>query len=220
MNLLQRLLALIGGDTAKTEDDVVGFVQNLIDSAKATLAATKARWDAEDAARACDTSMPNSSPAEALGALLKLLDDKGAAAKTEHATLVNSLAAAETGRQEAQASLIAFRTAAAEPLVALAVSGGRVLPAKREEALASLVNAATPEAFTAAAAELAARTPVMKVAATAGSDRRRDTDVRARQDQILSLVNSRMTSKSEDYDSAFAAVRKENPALFQETPQT
>lgn len=219
MNLLQRLLALIGGDTTKSEDDVVSFVQKLIDSAKATMEAAKARWDAENAASNCDTAIPNSAtPAEALAALLKRLDEKGAAVQTAHAALVNSHATAETARQQAEASLVAFRSAAAAPLVDAAVAGGRVLPAKRDEALASLVNAATPEAFTAAAVALANAKPALKVAPTAGADPRRDTSMRERQDQIISLVNARMMDKGEDYDTAFTAVRKENAALFQEIP--
>ena len=218
MNLLQRLLALIGGTTVKTEDDVVSFVQNLLESAKATMAAAQTRWDAENAAAQCDTAMPNSAtPADALKALLGRLDAARTAAKTESAAAAVALANATTAQQTATATLLAFRKAAAEPLVTAAVAGGRVTPAKKDEALASLVNAATPEAFTTAAAALASAKPAMKVAATAGADRSRDTGVRDRQDKFLALVNARVTKNGEEYDDAFAAVRKENPAVF-DTP--
>jgi len=218
MNLLQRIIALLGGDTTMSEDDVVSSVQKLIDSAKATMEAAQARWNAENAACNCDTAMPNSAtPAETVAAIIKRFDDKAAAAQTAHATLVNAHTAADTARQQAEASLAAFRTAAAAPLVEAAVAGGRVLPAQREAALASLVNAGTPEAFTAAAIALVNAKPALKVAATAGADPRRDTSMRERQDQILSLVNAHIDQTGTDYNTAFTAIRHAHPGLFQDT---
>jgi hypothetical protein len=218
MNLLQRIIALLGGDTTLSEDDVVSAVQKLIDSAKATMEAAQARWDAENAACNCDTAMPNSAtPAEALAALLQRLDATRSAAHAQQAALANAHTAADTARQQAEASLAAFRTAAAAPLVDAAVAGGRVLPAHREEALASLVNAGTPEAFTAAAVALANAKPALKVAATAGVDPRRDTSMRERQDQVLSLVNAHIAQTGTDYNAAFTFIRRAHPALFLDT---
>jgi len=217
MNLLQRIIALLGGDTTLSEDDVVSAVQKLIDSAKATMEAAQARWDAENAACNCDTAMPNSAtPVEALAALLQRLDATRSEAHAQQAALANAHTAADSARQQAEASLAAFRAAAAAPLVEAAVAGGRVLPAQREAALASLVNAGTPEAFTAAAVALVNAKPALKVAATAGADPRRDTSMRERQDQIHSLVNSHIDKTGADYNTAFTAIRRAHPALFLE----
>lgn len=175
MPLLQRILALIGDTTKTTDDDVVGFVQTLLDATRSE-------------------------------------------AQAQQAALANAHTAAEAARQAAEASLAAFRAAAAAPLVDAAVAGGRVLPAQREAALASLVNAATPEAFTAAAVALANAKPALKTAPTAAADPRRDTSMRQRQDEILSLVNAHIDQTGADYDAAFTAIRRAHPALFQDSP--
>jgi hypothetical protein len=194
MPLLERLLALIP-DTAKaTEDDVCAFVNSLADTAKAVREAATAAG----------------APTDTLAALLKHLDDKAV-------SLANSQSAADSARQQAEASLAAFRAAAAAPLVDAAVARGRVLPADREAALASLTNASTPDAFTAAAVALANAKLVMKVAPAAAADPRRDTTMRQRQDEILSLVNAHMDKAGTDYDTAFTAIRHAHPGLFQDT---
>ena len=98
----------------------------------------------------------------------------------------------------------------------VAIAAGKVLPAGREAALAPLVNAATPEAFTAAAVALANAKQVMKISARASGGPRREQKVADRQEQFLALVNSYQKDHQCDYDTAFAAVRKANPAIFGE----
>jgi hypothetical protein len=194
MTLLDRILALTGDATKTTEDDALAFVNSLADTAKAVREAATAAG----------------APADTLAALLKHHTDKAVA-------LANAQTAADAARQAAEASLAAFRTAAAAPLVDAAVAGGRVLPAQREAALASLVNATTPDAFTAAALALSQAAPVLKTVATTAADPRRDTTMRHRQDEILSLVNAHMSSSGTDYDTAFTAIRRSHPALFSDT---
>jgi hypothetical protein len=74
MDLLARLVALIGKDDVKSEDDVIGYVQSAITGLKAVYDSLEMRWKAEDAARTVANEA--GSLAGELTALLGLLDSK------------------------------------------------------------------------------------------------------------------------------------------------
>lgn len=174
MTLLQRLLALIGQETVKTEDDMVNHVTGLVNEATRLAAA--------------------------------------------HTELANQVAADATELQTAQAALAAMteqrqaeRGARVELLVNAAVADGRVTPAEREGLVTDLVNA---EDIAPKLTELANRKPALKTKPVTRDLGRRDADVHTRREQALALVNKRMADTGDDYETAFAVVQKENPALF------
>ncbi len=117
----------------------------------------------------------------------------------------NARAAVETAFAEE-------RKARVELLVSNAISQGRVTLAEKEKTLAELCNAG--DEFAARAAELASKPPVFKTGAahTANLGQRKESSDAAT--AVLTLVNARMDQNREDYDTAFARVRKDRPELF------
>ena len=117
-----------------------------------------------------------------------------------------------TARAVAETAFANERKARIELLVGNAIAHGRITLADKEKTLTELANAG--DAFDARAAELAARTPVMRTGAThtAHLGQRKESSDAAT--AVLTLVNARMDQNREDYDTAFARVRKDKPELF------
>lgn len=200
MDLLHRLIALIGDANLKTDDDIVSAVQKMIAAAQALKASVDSRWAAEDAARA---ALPNASDPFALanGFILHL----GGTVQTlnARAALVDAL----------QARLTAERTAHATTLVNAAVVRGAVLQEHAAGRIADLVNAG--DVFADKARELSALPPLMKTGSQTSDVAPRSAVVADRRARFQEFVNARMSARSESYDAAFAAVAKEHPELLQ-----
>jgi phage I-like protein len=199
MDLLQRLIALIGDAELKTDDDVVSAVSKMIEAAKALKKSVESRWDAEDAARA---ALPNASDPFALAA--GYIAHIGATVETLNARagLVDGL----------QAKLDAAVKAHATGLVHAAVARGAVLQAHADSRIADMCHAG--DAFAAKADELAALPPLMRTESRTGDVATRSTAVADRRAQFHEFVNARMADGKLGYDAAFAAVMKEHPALL------
>ncbi len=143
---------------------------------------------------------------EKLAEVMKRLDE------SEKANALQ-LANEQTARAGLEAAFANERKARVELLVGSAISQGRITLADRERTLTELANAA-PESFEARAAELASRAPVLRTGAahTAHLGQRKESSDAAT--AVLTLVNARMDQNREDYDTAFARVRKDKPELF------
>jgi hypothetical protein len=150
---------------------------------------------------------------EKLAEVMKKLDESENANAVQLANEQTARTAAETAREAAEVAFANERKARCELLVANAIAQGRLTLADKERTLTELANAA-PESFTARAAELASRPPVLKTGAahTAHLGQRKESSDAAT--AVLTLVNARMDQNREDYDTAFARIRKEKPELF------
>lgn len=134
------------------------------------------------------------------------------AAKTQAETaLANEAAAktaAETAKTEAETALANERKARIGLLLDGAIAAGKVTAADRGRWEADL------EAnFEAKATELANAKPVIKTeSATKNLGQRKET--KAASDNVVELVNERMAKTGEEWTPAWAAVKREHPALF------
>lgn len=210
MNLLQRLIALLGDESVQDDDAMVMAVSKLIEAAKALKASVESKWQAEDAAR---LALPNAGDPFALAAgFIAHLEGSvsvataNAAALAEKAGLVATLGA----------QLTAARTAHAETLVNAAVSRGSVLQEHAASRVADLVNAG--EGFAAKAAELASLPPLMKTASATADAGPRTVQVADRRARFQELVNAAMPDCGNDYDKAFASVASKHPELLGGSP--
>jgi len=122
------------------------------------------------------------------------------------------LANERSARAGAEAAFANERKARVELLVSNAIAQGRITLAEKEKTLTELCNAG--EAFAGKSAELASKPPLLKTGAahTANLGQRKESSDAAT--AVLTLVNARMDQNREDYDTAFARVRKDKPELF------
>jgi len=130
--------------------------------------------------------------------------------KSENAGLQSRVSASETAFSNE-------RKARIEQLLDQAVADGRLTPASRPEWASKLETNFANE--TTALSKL---TATMKTRASTGDLGQRKADLANMQDRQLKvqeLVTDRMKTKGEAYDTAFANVRRENPALFQSMQQ-
>lgn len=216
MNLLQRLLALVGLETVKTEDDVVSFVSQAVAALKKIKEATDARWKAEDAAR---MALPNEAPAEdRLIALLGGLDESATLLANEVQTrqrVETDLADVKAKCTAAEEALKTSRRGHAELLFANAAREGRVTPAQKDGWIGKF-----DQDFDGTVTLLANEKKKVKTSSVVTDLGKRNSTEADRRGKILELVNARMASTGEDYTTAFVAVEKDsnNAALFQEQP--
>jgi phage I-like protein len=147
--------------------------------------------------------------------------DKAAAeaAKTQAETaLANEVAAktaAETAKAEADAAKAAVETALANErservtlLLDGAIRDGKITAADRERWQGELTAS-----FDTKVVELANAKPVIKTdSRTKNLGQRKE--VSAASDKVVELCNERMAKNNEDWTTAWAAVKRENPALF------
>jgi len=211
MDLLQRLLALIGRDEVKTDDDVVSSVQKLIEAVKKIREASDAEWAGEAAAR---EALANTADDETFATdLLRVVGES-------FAELTNSVGTHSTraGELETQLTTItadrdAHRLARAEALVNTAIEGGRVVVGQKDTWLESLVNAAD---FAAEAAKLAGLQAVVPAAGDppAGDLDGRESEVRANSRKFIGLVNAHMEETGQAYEDAFSAMKDAHPELL------
>ncbi len=207
MNLLQRLIALLGDATIATEDDLVNAVQKMISGLKALRDSIDARWKAEDAAR---QALPNAGDPFALAEGLIANMDGLLAAANARAT---ELEASQTDLVATlNAKVVAERTAHAETLVHAAVSRGAVLQEHAASRIADMVNAG--DAFADKARELASLPALMKTEPRTQGVEARSTEIADRRARFHEFVNAAMPAHGNDYDAAFAAVAKEHPELL------
>ena len=212
MELLQRLIAILGLEGGATEDDVVSAFAKLVEAARKIKEAVEAKWDAEDAAR---EALPNEMPIdEAIGKVLVLVGDGELALANETSArteLETALAGEKEARTAAEEALKAERKERIVLLVNEAVASGKILPATKEQWLKDL-----EEDFDVKLEVLANALPALKTKPKTDDLGPRGAQAQSNQDKILELVNEKMTETGKDYDYAWLAVKKEHPALFGE----
>ena len=109
----------------------------------------------------------------------------------------------------AQTNFQAERGARIEMLISNALVAGILTPAQKEQWLNDLANN-----FAEKTMELSNMKPAMNVTSQTKSLGSRKPETQSNRDRVLTLVNERMDKNGEDYETAFAAVRKENQGLF------
>lgn len=122
MNLLERLVALIGKDDVKTDDEVIGFVQSAITGLKAIYDSLEMRWKAEDAARAVANEAEGL--AGELAALLGVLDGKLQVSIANEALVDGTKAELSVANERFEAAV--------NMLVGGAIATGRIAPADKD----------------------------------------------------------------------------------------
>jgi len=134
--------------------------------------------------------------------------------EAEKLSLANAKLAVEGELTSAKSAAAALRKSHATTLANAAFKEGRIAATERDELITGLCNAAD---FDAEAAKLAARQKTLKTQSqTADLGKGKGTGL-ARGDQVLGLVNARMSEKGEDYDTAWQAVQSDpkNASLFE-----
>ena len=133
------------------------------------------------------------------------LKDATADAETANTTANEVRAALET----AQGALLSERAAHRELVVSNAIAAGVITPADKDKWLADL-----SANFEGKSVELSNMKPILHVAPITQHLGSRKPELATTRDKVLTLVNTRMSEKGEDYETAFASVRKEHAALF------
>ncbi len=170
---------------------------------------------------------------EAVVAAVAALQTTIANQKTELAAAGTALANEKTARESAlsnektaaaareaqlQSDLSNSRKAHIELVLDNALSAGKITPAQRPQWAADLEKDLAGKLT-----ELANAKPVLNTSSKTGGLGGRNSSVNAaagdRRDKVLTLVNERMTKTREDYPTAFANIRRANPALFDEMTQ-
>lgn len=206
MDLLQRLIALLGDDAIKTEDDVVNAVANIINAIKKIRDSIDARWKAEDATR---QALPNASdPFALMSGYIEFCDKQLLVVTANSASLKTSQALAET----LQGQIKAVRTEFATAMVNAAVARGAVLQEQATARIEDMVNAG--DAFGARLKDLAALPKIMKTETQAPDVSKRGAAVADRRTKVLDMVNAALPAHGNNYDAAFADVQKQHPELF------
>lgn len=133
--------------------------------------------------------------------------------------LTTEKGAVEIERNNARTSFANERTARIGELLDGATQAGRITGAERATWETRLKNEAT---FANEAEALKKLTPTVKttsVTLTRGDRKVEISNASDRREMVTELVNERMASKKEDYDTAFAAVQKTYPTLFEAMEQ-
>lgn len=215
MNLLARLIAILGLEGGASEDDLVSAFTKLVEAARKIKEAVEAKWDAEDAAR---EALPNEMPVdEAIGKVLVLVGDgELALANTTaaNAELETGLTAEKEARTAAEESLKAERKERIVLLVNEALTSGKILPADKDKWLKDL-----DDDFGTNLEVLANARPALKTKQKTKDLGPRGSKTVARQDEILELVNEKMDKTKKSYQDAWVAVKKEHPELFADETQ-
>lgn len=156
-------------------------------------------------------------------AALKAKTAESDSAKQDMANEKAARAAAETALANEKTARAAERKARIELVLDNAQAAGKFTPAQRPQWAADL-----DKDFEGKSAELSNAKPVLNTrsatdalgARNAAAQSARDATLR--RDKVLMLVNERIAKTGEAYEPAFAAIRKENPALFADmrTPST
>jgi len=148
-------------------------------------------------------------------AALKAKAAESDSAKQDLANEKTARAAAETALANEKTARSAERKARIELVLDNAQAAGKFTPAQRPQWAADL-----EKDFEAKSVELANAKPVLNTRpktdalGTRNADALAARDATLRRDKVLMLVNERIAKTGEVYEQAFAAIRKENPALF------
>lgn len=199
MPLLKRLFAILGlAETATAEDLVIKItaMQSAIVKMKASI---ESRWSAENAAT---QALANASVEDQLAQVFAVADEALAHAN-QAITVVNG------DLEYTRNALLAERASRRELIVSNAISAGIITPADKDKWLAAL-----SENFDGKSVELSNMKPILHIAPVTTNLGARKTEIQTTRDKVLTLVNTRMSEKGEDYETAFASVRKEHAALF------
>lgn len=129
---------------------------------------------------------------------------------TAETTLANERAERTAKEAELQAEIGKQKKARIDMVLANAIAVGKITEAQRPQWTADLEKDLDGKIT-----ELSNARPIVKTASTTGDLGGRNSETVSRQDKILTLVNEK-TAKGMDYDAAWAAVKKANPALFEE----
>jgi len=119
-----------------------------------------------------------------------------------------------------QSEISAQKKARIELVLANALAAGKITPAQKSQWAADLEKDLDGKLV-----ELSNAKPVMntdsktKNLGARNSNTVANRDASTRRDKVFMLVNERITKTGEDYESAFANIRKENSALFDEMQQ-
>jgi hypothetical protein len=147
-------------------------------------------------------------PADATDEQILAAVDLANEAKQRADQAATEKATAEAAKLEAETALANERKARIGLLLDGAIAAGKVTAADRSRWETDL------EAnFEAKAPELANAKPVMKTEATTKNLGQRK-EVSAASDKVVELVNERMAATGEEWTPAWAAVKREHPALF------
>jgi hypothetical protein len=160
-------------------------------------------------------------------AATKLKADKAAAdvalanEKTARAAAETALANEKTERAAKETELTTQisnqKKARIELVLANALAAGKITPAQKPQWASDLEKDLDGKLV-----ELSNAKPAMNTSSKTGGLGKRNSDAVAsrdeatRRDRVITLVNERMQKTGEDYEAAFANIRKENTALFDE----
>jgi phage I-like protein len=158
--------------------------------------------------------MPDTASAEDLVAKVTDLSAKTETATSECNAAVLAATEARAALANAEAARASERGARIELLVSNAIAAGRITPAQKDQWIKDLA-----EQFDAKSIELSNAKPVLHVAPVTAGLGSRKVELQTSRDTVLTLVNQRIEQTGEDYETAFASVRKENAALFEAMKQ-
>jgi len=203
MNLLERLRALINKEEVQTEDDVVGFVQKMLDALKALRESMKDKWKAEDVAY--DVAENERLVKEAVDLFQTLEGDLATANEAVPESAAATLTQVQTELATANESLATMRTAHCGLLLDGALADGRITPATRQKWEERF--GAEESDFTALANELAGIDPTMKTSRKARDGKPNDGGTATHAD-VVALANE-LKGPEESFESAYGRVKKE-----------
>jgi phage I-like protein len=138
----------------------------------------------------------------------KSVEDASATLKTENETL-------KTEKQGLETNLANEKSAKVKLALDNAIKSGKITAAERAKWEIDLAND-----FQGKLVELENKTAVLAVESKTKNLGARNSQETSRIDQVVGLVNERMTKTKEPYEMAFANVKKENPQLFAEMKQS
>ena len=142
-------------------------------------------------------------------------------AKADAEKLANQATAAlnneKTAHQAAATALQAERKARIDLILSNAIAQGKITPAQRPQWATDLEKDLDAKLL-----ELSNVTPALNTQpkttdlGARNSNAIANRDASTRRDHVLMLVNERITKTGSNYTEAYAAIKKENPALFAE----
>lgn len=210
MELLQRLIAIIGVEAGTSEDDIVMAVTNLVTAARKIREAMEAKWDAQDASHA---ALPNEMLLdEVVGKVLALSETDAKALANEiaaHVVTTKSLTDQGVELKTATDNFATERGIRIEACCNEWITDGKILLANKEAVVVEL-----KADFDGKVAAMANATPVIKVK-TKVNETILSNETMSVQEKILHLVNEKHATVSHlPRHDAYMMVKRENPALF------
>lgn len=120
----------------------------------------------------------------------------------------------KTEKTALETNLANERKARIDAVLDLAITAGKITAAQRPQWASDLVAS-----FETKVVELSNSKPVISTQSKTGGLGKRNGPETDRIQKVQMLVNERMAKSNEDYSTAFAAVKKENSALFEQMQQ-